>query len=429
MPRRSVTKCLAIMGSRSAGVIAAVAALALLALGAGHASAAYPPASTGKILFSRDGDLGPDFNFDVFAVNSDGTGLTNLTPGTAEEPQHPMLSPNGRLIVFDQVQPSPSTDADVFLMNADGTGVVNLTPGNTTDDRMPTFSPDGRRITFIREVAPDDYDVFSMNLGGAGLVDISRRTCLRLPTGLLAQRQEASSSSPGGRAWAPSARALWIAGTDGSGPRQLLPPGPAPGSDLDPVFSPDGRRVAFSRTPAEEILIVGIDGTGLVSIGKGLTNEAFGASSAPNGSQIAFDEDGSGVHVMNADGTGSISLTGDTNGFHPSWEYVYTCAGRRATIVGDAGPDKIKGTRRRDVIVGNARPATRCAAAAATTGSAAARGATSSSAARAGIGSGAEQARTPSSSSPPRGSGRLGIRSRRVRAAGDTLPADRSTPT
>ena len=37
----------------------------------------------------------------------------------------------------------------------------------------------------------------------------------------------------------------------------------------------------------------------------------------------------------------------------PRWEYIYMCAKRRATIVGDDGPEVIKGTKRADVIVGN----------------------------------------------------------------------------
>ena len=37
-----------------------------------------------------------------------------------------------------------------------------------------------------------------------------------------------------------------------------------------------------------------------------------------------------------------------------SWEYIYRCVKRRATIVlGDDGAEKIKGTKKADVIVGN----------------------------------------------------------------------------
>jgi Ca2+-binding RTX toxin-like protein len=34
----------------------------------------------------------------------------------------------------------------------------------------------------------------------------------------------------------------------------------------------------------------------------------------------------------------------------PTWQSLHRCAGRAVTIVGDDGPDKIKGTKRADVI-------------------------------------------------------------------------------
>jgi Ca2+-binding RTX toxin-like protein len=61
--------------------------------------------------------------------------------------------------------------------------------------------------------------------------------------------------------------------------------------------------------------------------------------------------------VMNADGSAQTNLTNtpaaNADELSPSWQYIYKCGGRRATIVGDDGPDKIKGTKRADVIVAN----------------------------------------------------------------------------
>ena len=58
---------------------------------------------------------------------------------------------------------------------------------------------------------------------------------------------------------------------------------------------------------------------------------------------------------MNANGssTAVVSPPGSQTDRDPHWEYVYMCGKRRATIVGDDGPDVLRGTKKADVIVGN----------------------------------------------------------------------------
>ena len=64
-----------------------------------------------------------------------------------------------------------------------------------------------------------------------------------------------------------------------------------------------------------------------------------------------------GMYLMNPDGSGQTPLTSGPDPDTPSdWEPIYRCGKRRATIVGDDGPDKIKGTKKADVIVGNGGP-------------------------------------------------------------------------
>ena len=60
-----------------------------------------------------------------------------------------------------------------------------------------------------------------------------------------------------------------------------------------------------------------------------------------------------GFFLVNADGGAITPLTPGVASSDGSWEYIYRCGKRRATIVGDDGPEKIKGTKKADVIVGN----------------------------------------------------------------------------
>jgi Ca2+-binding RTX toxin-like protein len=77
------------------------------------------------------------------------------------------------------------------------------------------------------------------------------------------------------------------------------------------------------------------------------------------GGRIAYDQfdgDQYDILVMNANGSGQSHLT-DTPApveeYNPDWLSIQRCGGRRITIAGDDGPDRIRGTRRRDVIDAN----------------------------------------------------------------------------
>ena len=52
-------------------------------------------------------------------------------------------------------------------MNSDGSGLTNLTPGSPLNDQFPNFSPDGSQITFSRDVMGLDSEVFVMNADGS----------------------------------------------------------------------------------------------------------------------------------------------------------------------------------------------------------------------------------------------------------------------
>jgi Tol biopolymer transport system component len=85
------------------------------------------------------------------------------------------------------------------------------------------------------------------------------------------------------------------------------------------------------------------DGAGPVNLTPAVTESAITPSFSPDGQRIAFtlgpfaDHD---IALINADGTGFINLTNTVGQREegPDWESLYTCAGRRATIVGSTPP-------------------------------------------------------------------------------------------
>ena len=82
-------------------------------------------ALTGRIAFmsNRDGD------FEIYAMNADGSGQVALTANTATE-SSPEWSPDGSKIVFHSLRDG---NAEIYVMNADGSGVTRLT-NNPADD-------------------------------------------------------------------------------------------------------------------------------------------------------------------------------------------------------------------------------------------------------------------------------------------------------
>ena len=86
-------------------------------------------------------------------------------------------------------------------------------------------------------------------------------------------------------------------------------------NDIDPVWSPNGQKIAFNRFPADfsgcEVYLMNPDGTGITQLTHG-GGYAFGGIWSPNGKQIAFtaNRDGSNdIYVINADGSGEKRLT------------------------------------------------------------------------------------------------------------------------
>ena len=103
-------------------------------------------------------------------MNADGTGVaTRLTNDVMSEGK-PAWSPDGRQIAFVRFRSTSDEATDIYVMNPDGSGQTNLT-NNAYQNFLtpPVWSPDGTRITFVS----GNRELFVMNADGTGAIQLT----------------------------------------------------------------------------------------------------------------------------------------------------------------------------------------------------------------------------------------------------------------
>jgi TolB protein len=249
--------------------LAAAAVVITLPITVAVPAKAQVVSATGRIAFAsdRNGDS------DIFVMNADGSGLTQMTADTAYE-FNPKFSVDGTRIAFETW--AEGTDGKAIMaMEADGSGLVALTDG-TSYDELGSWAPDGR-IVFVRE-SEDSGNGYSSH--------------------------------------------VWVMQADGSGLVQLTS-----GTDVyasAPVFSPDGSQIAFVESKDDGstgLYVMNDDGTDVRLLTDPTTQEWVQAPAwSPDGSLIAFVSDATGndeIYLLDATAGGSVQIT-DTPGYEGS---------------------------------------------------------------------------------------------------------------
>jgi Tol biopolymer transport system component len=268
----------------------------------------------------------------LYAVSADGRAGARLThpPGTAFAGR---WSPDGQRIVFVRESDMQAETGEwrivgqIYLMNADGSNPVRLTNQPMYDD-FPDWSPDGRRILFSRQWS-HDFGIFVMDADGSNLVQLTR-TGWRdgeprwSPNG----QKIAFLSNRGGPMIGHGPMRLHLMDADGSNLVQL--PAPHFSRDVDRfAWMPDGQSLAFAF--AESFWrISSAPGASPVSAPEFPADMINLPVWSPDGRRLAFTsqrehpQGGFNVFVMNSDGTDVQNITRDQGFFNvvTSWRAV-----------------------------------------------------------------------------------------------------------
>ena len=186
---------------------------------------------------------------DIYITTFDGR--SPLKPAGGNDDVHnmlPAISPDGSKIAFASTRGSSSGYLDIWVVNRDGTGLTNLTPNTPTSiESSPTWSPSGHQIAFTSDMTGSNQ-IWYMNADGTGRRKISGDQHADRPTwSLLNYIAYTTGSGPGHD----------IAVFDiASGVTRVLTDGI--GSNSSPTVAPNGRHVAFvtTRWGREQIGIV-----------------------------------------------------------------------------------------------------------------------------------------------------------------------------
>jgi Tol biopolymer transport system component len=186
----------------------------------------------------------------IFEANPDGTGLKRLTdtPGYNAEGSY---SPDGKSIVFCSNR-SGAKNLELYIMNADGTNVRPLTNAPGCYNGGPFFSPDGKKVIFRSDRKKKDHlQLYVINADGSGekaLTDNDQWVYWApfwYKDGRHIIYTAADHSDPLKR---PNYDLYWMNIHTGKTVRLTF----APGADVLPVFSPDGRKVLWTSTRGED---------------------------------------------------------------------------------------------------------------------------------------------------------------------------------
>ncbi|MGC2237472.1 MAG: DPP IV N-terminal domain-containing protein [Pyrinomonadaceae bacterium] len=261
----------------------------------------------GQIAFSRSSD--------IFTINSDGTGQTNITNNAATDGA-PNYSPDGSNIIF-------STDRDgnheIYRMNTDGSNPVRLT-NNAAADFSPYYSPDGTKIVFV-STRDGGNEIYKMNADGSNPVRLTNN----------ASSDSQPAFSPDGQkivyvSNSTGQAKIWTMSADGSN-QQALPDsfGFAPSYER-PSYSPDGSKIIFGYTPDSGTQVAAIwtmnpDGTNRVQFPASGRSPSY----SPDGKKVAYTccqfDNTNRLRTINTDGSLVQVLTpSNTGNDFPVWQ-------------------------------------------------------------------------------------------------------------
>lgn len=200
-----------------------------------------------RIAFCTTGE-GSHISGDIWVVNADGSGLTNLTHASQQLNIDPSWSPDGKHIVFSALFANRPA---LYLMNSDGSQKRPLLI--SIEAEAPAWSPDGRKIAFVSEdTDPTLSGIYLVNADGSGLERLTRASGQYGPLVWSPDSKKLlygyATFVPAGSDQTVSQSVVYMMNADGSHQVQLTKNSSAVDSSIPSSWSLDETKILFSRS-------------------------------------------------------------------------------------------------------------------------------------------------------------------------------------
>jgi Tol biopolymer transport system component len=254
----------------------------------------------GKIVFERN----KINDFNLFAINPDGSALTQITNNDSPPQGRPHISSDGTKVVYQ-------FGNNLYTAKADGT-VQTLLVNNGAN---PKWSADGTKVVFNRFTANGSH-IFTIKADGTGETQVTTTGNNNFEPSWFPNGQKLIFVSNRN-----SAGNLYTINADGTSEARLTT---NVFEEHYPTVSPNGNAIAFYRfstTTPKGVYKMNTDGSNTTLV---LENASTPAWSPDNAKLLVsyVQTNAQGIFLVNTDGTGVTRLTttpGPGNDGFPSW--------------------------------------------------------------------------------------------------------------
>jgi TolB protein len=248
-------------------------------------------------------------NKEIYILGIDGRGVTPVTRNRSIN-LSPTWSPDGRQVAWTSYKRG---NPDLYIKDL-VSGRTRVVSDEEGINASAVYSPDGRRIALTRS-EKGDADIWILDAKTGAVLQ-------RVTTG--GGIDVAPDFSPNGDQLVfcserSGGSQIYLVDLDGAAPRRLTP---TAGFFTDPVFSPDGSRIAFvARDGNFDVLTMKVDGSEMTRLTQD-QGDNEDPTWSPNGRYLVFSSTrngGSDLWISTANGRYQYPLTTSGGWSQPTW--------------------------------------------------------------------------------------------------------------